>query len=301
MNDLDTRLRHMAREEETPVPKDFDENLTRTLAQLPARKRRRIPRAVLLAACLVLVLTGAVLAAESGVFARFVDKKNMDPALTEELDASGMWQVTTSLRMDTSALSPQVQSQQEYKAVTFDTWQEANDYLGGVLPSNPFMAERGFSTMVIGDDRGRSEVEGRFIIRVSKENGKLSSLSVLTGCTVGDVLVTADILIYTENYQGDAIPLQVLFTDTSLEYHQLEDHITPSGNSVIALGMRQRVSQLNSDGSTTPLDETSWGCMAVVPAGNAVVQLIAGPARPDSAPDEQQCLDALYQVADSFS
>ena len=71
MNDLDTRLRHMAREEETPVPKDFDENLTRTLAQLPARKRRRIPRAVLLAACLVLVLTGAVLAAESGVFARF--------------------------------------------------------------------------------------------------------------------------------------------------------------------------------------------------------------------------------------
>ena len=33
MNDLDTRLRHMAREEETPVPKDFDENLTRTLAQ----------------------------------------------------------------------------------------------------------------------------------------------------------------------------------------------------------------------------------------------------------------------------
>ena len=45
MNDLDTRLRHMAREEETPVPKDFDENLTRTLAQLPARKRRRIPRA----------------------------------------------------------------------------------------------------------------------------------------------------------------------------------------------------------------------------------------------------------------
>ena len=23
MNDLDTRLRHMAREEETPVPKDF--------------------------------------------------------------------------------------------------------------------------------------------------------------------------------------------------------------------------------------------------------------------------------------
>ena len=40
MNDLDTRLRHMAREEETPVPKDFDENLTRTLAQLPARKRR---------------------------------------------------------------------------------------------------------------------------------------------------------------------------------------------------------------------------------------------------------------------
>ena len=50
MNDLDTRLRHMAREEETPVPKDFDENLTRTLAQLPARKRRRIPRAVLLAA-----------------------------------------------------------------------------------------------------------------------------------------------------------------------------------------------------------------------------------------------------------
>ena len=49
------------------------------------------------------------------------------------------------------------------------------------------------------------------------------------------------------------------------------------------------------------MDETSWGCMAVVPAGNAVVQLIAGPARPDSAPDEQQCLDALYQVADSFS
>lgn len=43
MNDLDTRLRHMAREEETPVPKDFDENLTRTLAQLPARKRRRVP------------------------------------------------------------------------------------------------------------------------------------------------------------------------------------------------------------------------------------------------------------------
>ena len=122
MNDLDTRLRHMAREEETPVPKDFDENLTRTLAQLPARKRRRVPRAVLLAACLVLMLTGAVLAAESGVFARFVDKKNMDPVLTEELDASGMWQVTTSLRMDTSALSPQVQSQQEYKAVTFDTW-----------------------------------------------------------------------------------------------------------------------------------------------------------------------------------
>ena len=56
MNDLDTRLRHMAREEETPVPKDFDENLTRTLAQLPARKRRRVPRAVLLAACLVITL-----------------------------------------------------------------------------------------------------------------------------------------------------------------------------------------------------------------------------------------------------
>lgn len=86
MNDLDTRLRHMAREEETPVPKDFDENLTRTLAQLPARKRRRIPRAVLLAACLVLVLTGAVLAAASGVFARF---ESLDDHSAEELFYDG--------------------------------------------------------------------------------------------------------------------------------------------------------------------------------------------------------------------
>ena len=101
MNDLDTRLRHMAREEETPVPKDFDENLTRTLAQLPARKRRRVPRAVLLAACLVLVLTGAVLAAESGVFARFgtPGDLNVEGLFYDGTEYGGTWTYSTDRRL----------------------------------------------------------------------------------------------------------------------------------------------------------------------------------------------------------
>ena len=102
MNDLDTRLRHMAREEETPVPKDFDENLTRTLARLPARKRRRIPRAVLLAACLVLVLTGAVLAAESGVFARFgtPGDPNTEGLFYDGTKYGGTWTYSTDRRLN---------------------------------------------------------------------------------------------------------------------------------------------------------------------------------------------------------
>lgn len=79
MNDLDTRLRHMAREEETPVPKDFDENLTRTLAQLPARKRRRIPRAVLLAACLVLVRRGRCWRRRAGCLPGLWTRKTWTP------------------------------------------------------------------------------------------------------------------------------------------------------------------------------------------------------------------------------
>lgn len=108
MNDLDTRLRHMAREEETPVPKDFDENLTRTLAQLPARKRRRIPRAVLLAACLVLVLTGAVLAAESGVFAPVWDPgdPNTEGLFYDGTKYGGTWTYSTDRRAAAGRHSP---------------------------------------------------------------------------------------------------------------------------------------------------------------------------------------------------
>lgn len=139
MNDLDTRLRHMAREEETPVPKDFDENLTRTLAQLPARKRRRIPRAVLLAACLVLMLTGAVLAAASGVFARF---ESLDDHSAEELfydgtKYGGNWTYSTDRRLPLADI-PQA-SQEAARTSTedlqFPDMAAADAFLGGgVLP-----------------------------------------------------------------------------------------------------------------------------------------------------------------------
>ena len=139
MNDLDTRLRHMAREEETPVPKDFDENLTRTLAQLPARKRRRIPRAVLLAACLVLVLTGAVLAAESGVFARFgtPGDLNVEGLFYDGTKYGGTWTYSTDRRLPLADI-PQA-SQEAARTSTedlqFPDMAAADAFLGGgVLP-----------------------------------------------------------------------------------------------------------------------------------------------------------------------
>lgn len=140
MNDLDTRLRHMAREEETPVPKDFDENLTRTLAQLPARKRRRIPRAVLLAACLVLVLTGAVLAAASGVFARF---ESLDDHSAEELfydgtKYGGNWTYSTDRRAAAGRHSPGQPggaARTSTEDLQFPDMAAADAFLGGgVLP-----------------------------------------------------------------------------------------------------------------------------------------------------------------------
>lgn len=139
MNDLDTRLRHMAREEETPVPKDFDENLTRTLAQLPARKRRRIPRAVLLAACLVLMLTGAVLAAESGVFARFgtPGDLNVEGLFYDGTEYGGTWTYSTDRRLPLADI-PQA-SQEAARTSTedlqFPDMAAADAFLGGgVLP-----------------------------------------------------------------------------------------------------------------------------------------------------------------------
>ena len=139
MNDLDTRLRHMAREEETPVPKDFDENLTRALAQLPARKRRRVPRAVLLAACLVLMLTGAVLAAESGVFARFgtPGDLNTEGLFYDGTEYGGTWTYSTDRRLPLADI-PQA-SQEAARTSTedlqFPDMAAADAFLGGsVLP-----------------------------------------------------------------------------------------------------------------------------------------------------------------------
>ena len=129
----------MAREEETPVPKDFDENLTRTLAQLPARKRRRIPRAVLLAACLVLMLTGAVLAAESGVFARFgtPGDLNVEGLFYDGTEYGGTWTYSTDRRLPLADI-PQA-SQEAARTSTedlqFPDMAAADAFLGGgVLP-----------------------------------------------------------------------------------------------------------------------------------------------------------------------
>lgn len=139
MNDLDTRLRHMARGEETPVPKGFDESLTRTLAQLPARKRRRVPRAALLAACLVLVLTGAVLAAESGVFARFETPgdPNAEELFYDGTKYGGNWTYSTDRRLPLADI-PQA-SQEAARTSTedlrFPDMAAADAFLGGgVLP-----------------------------------------------------------------------------------------------------------------------------------------------------------------------
>lgn len=143
MNDLDTRLRHMAREEETPVPKDFDENLTRTLAQLPARKRRRIPRAVLLAACLVLVLTGAVLAAESGVFARFgtPGDPNTEGLFYDGTKYGGTWTYSTDRRLplaDIPQASQEGRRGLRRRICSFRTWRRrTRSWAAAFCPAAP--------------------------------------------------------------------------------------------------------------------------------------------------------------------
>ena len=103
MKDLDSRLRTLARAEETPLPEGFEARLGETLSALPERRRGGRPlRTAILAACVCLALAGTVLAVESGLFARVLrpgdpEFHDIQEDLPYELgyDVAGNWVVTT--------------------------------------------------------------------------------------------------------------------------------------------------------------------------------------------------------------
>ena len=254
MKDLDSRLRTLARAEETPLPEGFEARLGETLSALPERRRGGRPlRTAILAACVCLALAGTVLAVESGLFARVLrpgdpEFHNIQEDLPYELgyDVAGNWVVTTPAgAIPAEDFSPAVrdlaaEAVEQYAWTSAEDWQAAEDFVGRELPRFPQLAGQPGRTIYRSGEDGADEALGSCLVEVFTDgDGALTNVSVrecveMTGEDQG-LAVDVELLMATDAWGREEFRRDLTLSPRLLEVMEQSDYPTAWGGTAVIL------------------------------------------------------------------
>ena len=254
MNDLDTRLRSLARAEETPLPEGMEERLRETLASLPEGGRAKRPlRTAILAACVCLALVGTVLAVESGVFARTL--RPGDPEfhdIQEELpyelgyNVAGNWVVTTPAgAIPAEDFSQAVrdlaaEAEEQYAWTSAEDWQAAEGFVGREFPHFPQLAGQPGRTIYRSGEDGTDEALGSCLVEVFTDgDGALTNVSVrecveMTGDDQG-LAVDVELLMATDAWTMKEFRRDLTLSPGLMEVMEQSDYPTAWGGTAVIL------------------------------------------------------------------
>ena len=234
MNDLDTKLRTLARAEETPLPEGMDERLKRTLA-----------------ACVCLALVGTVLAVENGIFARIVrpgdaDFYDIQEDLPYELgyDVAGNWVVSTpAVPIPAEEFSQAVQdlaeeAEDQYAWTAVENWQAAEELVGVDLPQFPLLAgQQGRMIYRSGAD-GIEEELGSCLVEVFTDgdaaptNVSVRAVVEMAGTYQG-LSVDVDLLMATDAWTMTEFRRSLTLSPGLMENLQQSDYQTAWGGTAV--------------------------------------------------------------------
>ena len=254
MKDLDSRLRTLARAEETPLPEGFEARLGETLSALPERRRGGRPlRTAILAACVCLALAGTVLAVESGLFARVLrpgdpEFHDIQEDLPYELgyDVAGNWVVTTPAgAIPAEDFSPAVrdlaaEAVEQYAWTSAEDWQAAEGFVGRELPRFPHLAGQPGRIIYRSGEDGADEALGSCLVEVFTDgDGALTNVSVrecveMTGEDQG-LAVDVELLMATEAWGREEFRRDLTLSPRLLEVMEQSDYPTAWGGTAVIL------------------------------------------------------------------
>lgn len=191
-----------------------------------ATKRRRVPAAALVAAILVIVLAGTAVAAEYYINRKNVTVEPMEGSYENGYSVKGDMENIPVESLSKAVLERAAQSETENDILPFDSWSEAEAFLGLEIANNARLEKmQTKETWIQIADEPR--VSGNCLLRLQYDENGPDMIQLLADYRENDIIISTEAVLRIKSSEA----AQRSFAKSNRVYTPVstETYITPSG------------------------------------------------------------------------